>query len=52
MVLYRSPDKDWDVGRKMKGWGLGEWLVLPPYDDDSGDDLSDDDDWDDDISAV
>ena len=40
-VLYRSPEKDWDVTRVMKGWGLGEWLVLLPYDDVSEDDLSD-----------
>ena len=25
-VLYRSPDKDWDVEREMKGWGLGDGL--------------------------
>ena len=41
VVLDRSPDKDWDVGREMKGWGLGEGPVLPPCDNDSGDDLSD-----------
>ena len=40
-VLYRSPDKDWNVGREMKGWGLGERPTLPRDDDDSGDDLSD-----------
>ena len=40
-VLYRSQGNDWDVGREMKGWGLGEWPDLPPYDDDSGEDLSD-----------
>ena len=40
-VLCKSPGRDWNVGREMKGWRLGEWPVLPPYDDDSGDDLSD-----------
>ena len=24
VVLYRSPDKDWNVEEEMKGWGLGE----------------------------
>ena len=37
----RSPDKAWEVEREMKGWELEEWLVLLPYDDDSGNDLSD-----------
>ena len=43
MVRFCADRKteDWDVGREMKGWGLGERLALPPYDDDSGDDLSD-----------
>ena len=40
VVLDISPDKDWDVGMEMKGWGLGEWLVLPLCDIDSLDDLS------------
>ena len=40
-VFYRSPEKDCDVNRVMKGWGLGEWLVLLTYDDVSEDDLTD-----------
>ena len=41
VVLYRSLDKDWDVEKEMKGWGLGEWPCLPPYDDDWDDNVSD-----------
>ena len=22
VVLHRAPDKDWDVGRELIGWGL------------------------------
>ena len=40
-VLARAPDKDWDVGREMIGWGLEEWLVLLPCEDDRGVDVSD-----------
>ena len=36
VVLDRLPDKDWDVGREMKGWRP----ALPPYDNDSGDEFS------------
>ena len=35
-VWFWSADKDWEVGMEMKAWGLGEWLVLPPCDNDSG----------------
>ena len=35
-VLCRSSEKDWDVSRELKCWVLGEWLVLLPYDGDSG----------------
>ena len=43
MVLYRSPDKDWNVEEEMMGWGLGESPCLLPddSDSDSDDDLSD-----------
>ena len=34
-VLYRS-----HMGRELIGWALGEWLVLPPFDD-CGTDVSD-----------
>ena len=44
-VLCRSPERDWDVNREIKGWGLGEWLVLLSYDGDSKDDLSDEWKW-------
>ena len=27
-VLDTAPDKDWDVGREMIGWGQVEWIVL------------------------
>ena len=37
----RSSENDWDVNREMKGWGLCEFPVLLPHDDDSGDDPSD-----------
>ena len=40
-VLCISPEKNWDVNRKMKGWGLGEWPVLLPHDGEGEDDLSD-----------
>ena len=40
VVLNKSPDKDWDVGREMKGWGLDEWPVVPSFDNESGDDIS------------
>ena len=40
-VLYRTPEKDWDVHREVKGWGLREWLVLLTYDDVSENDLND-----------
>ena len=40
-VLCRSLERDWDVNREMKGWRVGEWLVLLPHDGDSEDDLSD-----------
>ena len=36
-VLYRSPEKDWDVDGEMKSWELEKWPVLLPYD--SEDDL-------------
>ena len=39
-VLDRAPDKDWDVGREMVGWGLGGGPVLLPHDD-CGADVSD-----------
>ena len=41
VVLHRSPDKDWNFEKEMKGWGLGEWLCLPPHDNDWDDDISD-----------
>ena len=41
VVLYRSPDKDWNVEEEMKGWGLGKWPCLPSYDNDWNDDISD-----------
>ena len=41
VVLYRSPDKDWNDEEEMKGWGLGELLCVLPYDKVSDDDLSD-----------
>ena len=41
VVLYTSPDKDWNVEEEMKGWGLGEWPCLPSYDNDWNDDISD-----------
>ena len=41
MVLSRSPDKDRDVEKEMKGWRLGEWPCLLPYDDYWDDDISD-----------
>ena len=34
-------EKDWDVHREVKGWGLREWLVLLTYDDVSENDLND-----------
>ena len=40
-VLERAADEGWDVGREMIGWGLGEWPVLLPCEDDSGTDVSD-----------
>ena len=40
-VLNRAPDKEWDVAREMSGWGLGEALVLVPYEDDCAADVSD-----------
>ena len=40
-VLCRSAEKDWDVNKEMRGWGLGEWPLLLPYNGDSDDDLSD-----------
>ena len=40
-VLLRSPKKDWDVHREVKGWELREWLVLLTYDDVSENDLND-----------
>ena len=40
-VQCRSPERDWDISRWIKGWGLGEWRALLPYDGDSEDDLSD-----------
>ena len=27
VVLYRSPDKDWNVEEEMKGWGFGRMSV-------------------------
>ena len=27
-VLDTAPDKDWDVGREVIGWGQVEWIVL------------------------
>ena len=27
-VLCTSPEKDWDVNREVKGWGLDEWPVF------------------------
>ena len=41
VVLFKSPDKDWDVEKEMKGWGLGEWPCLPSCDNDWDDDISD-----------
>ena len=37
----KKPDKDWDVGREMIGWILGEWFMLLPCEDDCGIDVSD-----------
>ena len=44
-VLCRSLERDWNVNREMKGWRVGEWLVLLPHDGDSEDDLSDERTW-------
>ena len=41
VVLHRSPDKDWNDEEEMKGWGLGEFPYLLPYDKVSDDDNSD-----------
>ena len=41
VVLYRSPDKDWNVEEEMKGWGLEERPCLPSYHNDWDDDISD-----------
>ena len=41
VVLYRSPDKDWNVEKEIKGWGLGEGPCLSSYDNDWDDDISD-----------
>ena len=33
-VLHRTPQKNWDVNREMKGWGMKGRLVLLPFVDD------------------
>ena len=30
VLLYNSPDKDWNHEEEMKGWGFGECPPLPP----------------------
>ena len=40
-VLCRSRERDWDASREVRGWRLGEWTALLPYDGDSENDLSD-----------
>ena len=41
VVLYRAPDKDWNVEEEIKGCGLGESPRLPLHDNDWDDDISD-----------
>ena len=41
VVLYKSPDKDWNDEEEMKGWRLEEFPYLLPNDNVSDDDLSD-----------
>ena len=41
-VLCRSLGREGDANREMRGWGLGEWPVLLPYDGGSEDDLDSD----------
>ena len=41
VVLYRSPDRDWNDDEEMKGWGVGEFPCLLPFGSVSDDDLSD-----------
>ena len=31
VLLCNSPDKDWNHEEELKGWGLGEYPLLPPY---------------------
>ena len=40
-ALERAPDKGWDVGREMIGWGLADGPVLMPDDGDDETDISD-----------